>query len=213
MSMVRCSDCGAAFSSHRSTCPECGAVRNKGGSRLKSGGSGNTARVIITILLAVAIVVCAVVLITMIINKDSDPDGSGVTPPVSDSGEPLTQRPVVDPPSPSDTGPSDPGASGTDEDPDEPTDPVNNGVTVESIKLNVQFDSSAGVYDASLDVGETFNFVATTVPAGAAVTWVCEDSSIATIDSDGKMIAMGSGTTKLIVSSGGMSVECIIRVR
>lgn len=42
-------------------------------------------------------------------------------------------------------------------------------------------------------------------------TWTIEDSSIATVDSNGMVIRVGSGTTKVICTSGNKTQECIVR--
>lgn len=200
MAMVRCSSCGASFSSHRTTCPECGAERNKGGARLKK-RNGPDPRLIVTIILAILIIVCAVILINMIFGGDKEDGGQAVVSPSPDGGTP-SMSPVLPSPSPSPS-PVIPSPS-----------PSPQMDVVESISLkDILYDSVDKVYDATLSVGEAYTFVAKTVPEGADVTWESADESILQIDETGYAVAMGAGTTKIVISAGGKSIECIIRVK
>ena len=96
-------------------------------------------------------------------------------------------------------------------DPEDTTLPENT-VTVTGIKLNTLYDSSNSRYDATLSKGETFQFKATTTPADQAVTWTMENPDVATVTDTGSVTAVSSGSTKMTVTAGGYTVECIIRV-
>lgn len=216
MSMVRCSQCGAAFSSYRTACPSCGAERNKGGARLKK-KSGPDARLIITIVLILAVIACIIILATMIFGGDKEPSGETNDPPVN-SGDTL----VPDEDGEDDEGENeDPIGSGT-QTPDDPDDPENDPeidpvpptpeYTVDTINLNVQWYASISGYEVSFVVGESFTFKATTSPDTVDVVWASNDPSVVQIDEDGKVVAMGRGVTEITATYEDVSVSCIIRV-
>ncbi|WP_341873367.1 Ig-like domain-containing protein [Enterococcus faecium] len=69
----------------------------------------------------------------------------------------------------------------------------------------------------SLVVGATETLVATILPANATnknVTWSAVDSTIATVDTKGKVVAVKAGTTKITVKTvdGNKSAECALTV-
>ena len=54
-----------------------------------------------------------------------------------------------------------------------------------------------------LKVNDTFDIVATTYPEGLAVTYNSSNVSVATVDADGKVFAVGTGSAVITVSVGG----------
>ena len=54
-----------------------------------------------------------------------------------------------------------------------------------------------------LNVGDTFNIVARTVPRGLNVTYTSSDDMIVTVDVDGKITAHAEGSAIITVSVGG----------
>ncbi|MFR3148968.1 MAG: Ig domain-containing protein [Enterococcus faecium] len=69
----------------------------------------------------------------------------------------------------------------------------------------------------SLVVGANETLVATILPANATnknVTWSSSDSTIATVDTKGKVVAVKAGTTKITVKTvnGNKSAECALTV-
>ncbi len=68
-----------------------------------------------------------------------------------------------------------------------------------------------------LDAGETYRLVATVTPTDAAVkdvVWTSADKSVATVDANGRVTAVGSGKTTIRVSTvdGGLSASCVVAV-
>ena len=211
MSMVRCSQCGTAFSSYRTACPNCGAERNKGGARLKKKG-GPDVRLIVTIVLILAVIACIITLAVMIFGGNKEPDPADVDNPSVSNGDDTT-----------DPDDGDTGGSGTPTDPDDPFDepggtttpdpvPVTPEFTVDSISLNVQWYSSINGYEASFVVGETFTFKATTSPDTVDVVWATGDSSVMQIDESGNVVAMGRGVTEITATYEDITVSCTVRV-
>ncbi|MUP32870.1 Ig-like domain-containing protein [Enterococcus faecium] len=69
----------------------------------------------------------------------------------------------------------------------------------------------------SLVVGSTETLVATILPANATnknVTWSSSDSTIATVDTKGKVVAVKAGTTEITVNTvdGNKSAKCTLTV-
>ena len=68
-----------------------------------------------------------------------------------------------------------------------------------------------------LEIGQYETLTATVTPANAtdkAVNWSSSNSMVATVDSDGKVTALSSGTTKITVTTqdGGKMASCIVTV-
>ncbi len=59
--------------------------------------------------------------------------------------------------------------------------------------------------------GEFFTLTVLNVPSGTAVSWHSMDPAVATVDANGKVVAVGSGTTKIIATVGDRTGECIVR--
>ncbi len=71
--------------------------------------------------------------------------------------------------------------------------------------------------DVSLSVGESFGLTATVKPSDAAdkgVSWSSSDSSVASVNGSGSVVAKGKGTATIIVTTddGGYSASCTVRV-
>ncbi|EOW8896574.1 Ig domain-containing protein [Enterococcus faecium] len=69
----------------------------------------------------------------------------------------------------------------------------------------------------SLVVGANETLTATVLPANATnknVAWSAVDSTIATVDTKGKVVAVKAGTTKITVKTvdGNKSAECALTV-
>lgn len=210
MSMVRCSQCGTAFSSYRTACPNCGAERNKGGARLKKKG-GPDVRLIVTIVLILAVIACIITLAVMIFGGSKEPDPADTGEPPVSNDDKLTD------PDDENTGGSSairPGNPFEDPDNNTPSDPepVTPEFTVDSISLNVQWYASINGYEASFVVGETFTFKATTSPDTVDVVWATGDSSIMQIDDSGNVVAMGRGVTEITATYEDLTVSCTVRV-
>ncbi|WP_238917001.1 Ig-like domain-containing protein [Clostridium sp. YIM B02555] len=64
-----------------------------------------------------------------------------------------------------------------------------------------------------LAILDSQQLTATTTPAGAQVTWKSSDTSIATVDSTGKVTAMKDGTcTITATTSDGLTATCVVTV-
>lgn len=65
----------------------------------------------------------------------------------------------------------------------------------------------------SLTIGQTDNLVATTTPSNTVVNWSSSDSSIATVDSNGKVTGIKAGTVTITATTvDGLTATCIINV-
>lgn len=84
-----------------------------------------------------------------------------------------------------------------------------NTVSVTGVELNKS--------TLSLDEGDTYTLTATVAPADAAnkaVTWTSSNSGVATVDSNGKVTAVSSGTATITVTTvdGGKTATCAVTV-
>lgn len=65
----------------------------------------------------------------------------------------------------------------------------------------------------NLPIGQTDNLIATTTPAGEQITWTSSDSSIATVDSNGKVTGVKEGTCTITAASAdGLTATCSVTV-
>lgn len=81
------------------------------------------------------------------------------------------------------------------------------GIPVESVELSED--------ELSLTKGETAQLTAAVLPENAdnrTVTWTTEDKSVATVDAEGLVTAVGAGSTVIKASAGNVSAECNVTV-
>lgn len=64
----------------------------------------------------------------------------------------------------------------------------------------------------TLEKDETATLVATTNPDGFAVVWKSSDTTVATVDKDGKVTAVGAGDAVISASMGGALANCNVTV-
>ena len=67
--------------------------------------------------------------------------------------------------------------------------------------------------DTTLKENESETLVATTKPTGSSVTWTSSDETVATVDSTGKVTAIGFGTATITATmANGLSDSCVVTV-
>lgn len=59
--------------------------------------------------------------------------------------------------------------------------------------------------------GESTTLTIVNIPSGTHVEWKSQDETIATVDENGRVTAVGNGTTKVIGTVGDKTVECWVR--
>ena len=79
------------------------------------------------------------------------------------------------------------------------------------------YDESITLDQSSMDMteGDTKQLTATTTPAAVGVTWTSSDSSVATVDSDGKVTGIKEGTctiTATTTDGSNLSASCTVTV-
>ena len=60
--------------------------------------------------------------------------------------------------------------------------------------------------------GQTWQLNATVIPEGTVVTWSSSQSSVATVDQEGKVTAVALGETVIKATAGDKSAECLVKV-
>lgn len=91
--------------------------------------------------------------------------------------------------------------SGNSSQSSEPTEPSAEAFTP---KLNYE--------DVTLTLPkENVTFKVTNLPAGRTVTWKSSDEKVATVDADGKVTAVSSGTATITADCGGSTATAIVR--
>ena len=85
--------------------------------------------------------------------------------------------------------------------------------TVNITKKAEQESISLNKSTTNLIAGDSETLVATTTPSAINVTWNSSDTSVATVDSTGKVTAIGSGTTIITgTTADGLTSTCVVNV-
>ncbi len=196
---VKCGRCDRKYSSIRSRCPYCGARKNRDGKDSSSGKNvqNNRLQFIIGVIVFIIIILAVIILVSASL-KNREPEGAdpsenpGVVSVDGNESAPPSDEPVDTPP-PTFV-PTDPPATPA---------PVVNSITLNRDDFTM------------FKVGETFQMTATLSPAGteAEIIWISEDDNVVTVDQDGLVTAVDRGTTIVSATAGGITEECIVRVR
>jgi beta-lactamase regulating signal transducer with metallopeptidase domain len=130
----------------------------------------------------------------------------------TESSSDATQQPASPAPSPSATA----GVTAAPE-PSATTgptaSPIPSSTPIESAELLITFNG-VPMEDVTMNVGEAVTYTYSTVflSTGSVPVWSMDDNSVASV-SDGKIIALGRGTTMLTLKVGNHTAKCVIRVR
>ena len=219
--VIRCENCGEDYSVTYKRCPFCDERPGSrggvyvGGKRVanqRGGGYGRPVNPIQIIWLVVSILVIVAALFIVIRFLFSSPLGGGGnsgsgsvdTSQTGGSSAPDGSGAAVPPDS------SSASSSGEGGDVSEPADdPRPDSVEPQSLTLNKS--------DITLWYNETTTLVATVTPADAdaALAWTSSNPSILTVDGEGNLQNINSGTTKenvtITVACGDLSASCIVR--
>lgn len=214
MAMKRCPICGEKFSDTYRDCPFCeeeDALRDgeeirryprKGGNRVSHGRQFN----IITPTLILLIVIMAALLVYLLYGdklaeKFGDKKDKPSKAPVEDI---IEEQP--------------------EEDPEEGTMPEDSTGTEDPVVLPLETDYEmtmklpSGIVldrnpaDVTLKVGESFALQVTGGGNGT-YSWVSEDDGIASVDDNGKVVAVSGGNVNVVVTDGEKKGVCIVRVK
>lgn len=211
--VIRCENCGEDYSITYKRCPFCDERpgRTGIGGRRVAGGSGAPVHPIQVISLVVSLVIIITALFIVfkyigpLIFGEKDPGGSsasaGTSQTDSSLGDQSQPTPVEGDVS------STPGGDVSEPEGGDTSQAA--PVTVNSIRLNRS--------DITLQANEPYQFTATVDPAGTAVTWSSSDPSVLTVDEDGIVKNVNSGSQQVQVTvtatAGDKSAQCIVRCR
>ncbi|MCM1154223.1 MAG: Ig-like domain-containing protein [Roseburia sp.] len=101
----------------------------------------------------------------------------------------------------SSTGPTTPTTPVTPEQPDDPNPPAPTKPTMASV-------SGGG----TIQVGQTCTVSGTTNPAGGTIIWSSSNTTVATVDSSGKVTGVSAGTADITGTIDGSSMSCTVTV-
>lgn len=212
MAMKKCPECGEKYSDTYKRCPFCDEEQKiRKGKRVqkrntKNGGSraGSTDREnLLTLVLLVIMLILAGILLWLLFGGGSDdqPGGSSSSSVIS-SGSVSDPGSADNPGTENPGGTDDPGTTGMPEITEPNVDEIK--ALPETLTLNkADYTTNVGDVDVQLKVGD-----------GTGVyTWVSADPSIAAVDSNGKVTAVGSGNVYVYATDGVGMGKCIVRVK
>lgn len=221
MAMKTCPHCGENYSDTYKECPFCeeeevlqeGGQIRRGGKRVAGGR-----RDMLTPTLLVLIVLMASLLVYLLKGdeiadklggNDAPPPVSDVQPPV----EPIDPVEPVDPVEPTDPDGGD-GETGVmpDNEPDTPVTPPATEKTDYEKAAALPKGLTLSTTDFTLaNLGESHTIAVT--GGSGSYQWYSEDDGVASVDKNGKVIAVSGGTVNVVVTDGKTQGTCIVRVK
>ena len=200
MAMKTCPDCGEKYSDTYTRCPFCeeeAAMERRGGSR-RRGGHRVSQRDpgVLSPLLIIAIIVLGLLLVYLLFG---DAIGSGKSKnPVQSNASSSASVSAVEPDI---SGDSSAGASSAAAVTPDPVDPAG---LPETLTMSNK--------DFTMKVGETP--VKLTASGGSgSYLWYSEDDGIASVDENGNVVAVSSGTVNVYAYDANGKGTCIVRVK
>ena len=226
MQMKRCPICGEKYSETYRDCPFCEeeeALREgeeirrniRKGKRVAQGGRRFS---LVTPILILLIIVMASLLIYLLRDGKGKEDKPVDKPPVEEvtPGGDSVETEETDPVGEDSTGTMPEDGSGETATPEEtdPVDPVtpddSTGSEYETM-AKLPDGISLSTEDFTLrELGETHTIQAS--GGSSTYKWYSEDDGIASVDQNGKVIAVSGGITKILVTDGNKKAVCIVRV-
>lgn len=228
MQMKRCRICGEKYSETYRDCPFCEeeeALREgeeirrniHKGKRVAHGGRRFS---LVTPTLIVLIIVMASLLIYLLRDGEGKEDEPVVdTPPVEEvtPGGDSVETEETDPVGEDSTGtmPEDGGGETATPEETDPVDPVTPDVSTGGSDYETMAKLPNGLSLSKNDftlreLGETYTLQAS--GGGSTYKWYSEDDGIASVDQNGKVIAVSGGITNVLVTDGNKKAVCIVRV-
>ena len=214
MAMKRCPVCGEKYSDTYRDCPFCeeeDALRE--GAKLRRGRRAaprSRQFSLVTPTLIVLIFMMAGLLVYLLygdqLKEKFRKGGEDVTPPTEDVTpvKPQPTEPDVTEPEPDNTPDSEPGTM-----PETPSDTTT--TTDYGKMMTLPSGLKLSTEDFTLrSVGETATIRAS--GGSGSYTWASEDDGVASVDQNGKVVAVSNGTVNVLVTDGSKKAVCIVRV-
>jgi hypothetical protein len=190
MGNIRCKNCNEEFSSKEKYCPGCGEKKPTGGKRVKK-SSSSVGKIIAAVVLIVLVIIVVILLVKVL--------GSGNSAKTNDDGSQTGSIIQQD----SSTGTEDTNnitGGSTDSGSD-----TTNVISLESVALDIT--------EVTLRDGDnTVQLSAAAYPEGIEATfkWVSSDPSVATVDENGFVTAVGQGTASINVYCEDKTAACTV---
>lgn len=198
---ITCRRCGTKFSGLRRRCPQCGTRRVQNSQRVPGAtpsavkGTAASARandnrkwqMIFGIILVAAVIIALIVMVTVSL-KGAD---EGNTPALPTTPPEVSAIPTPTPePTPTPT------------------------PTPEITDLKIQYNGEDRV-EFTMHVGEHIQLNGSHYPMtiSADYQWSSQDQAVLTVDGSGLVTGVGIGTTNVVLTMYGKSVECRVYVR
>lgn len=221
MAMKRCPECSEKFSDTYKRCPFCEEKRRiVKGKRVQRRGVRNGSRVagtdrenVLTLVLLVILLVLAGILLWLLFGGGSEGGGQGGTSSAIQSGDVSGSGGASSAGGSGDvsggassSGGEDPAGSGGSTMPEVDPPPTADDIKKlpKTLSLsNEDYTTSVGDVDVTLRVNN----------GSGTYTWVSANPAVATVDANGKVVAVGSGNVLIYVTDGVGMGSCIVRVK
>jgi len=224
MAMKKCPICGEKYSDTYKRCPFCEEearqeeynTHRKGGHRAAQGGPSLLSPILIVVIVVLALLLLYLLFGDALKNRDKKPDASAASSSANVVKPHIPSSPGVSTPSASVPAVSTPGGSAAASNPAASSPAVSTPpattpeptVDIASLPKTLTLNKT----DYTTSVGN--EPVKLTVSGGSgSYTWSSSDDGIASVDENGTVVAISSGTVTVTVTDGQGKGECIVRVR
>lgn len=206
--MIHCENCGEDYASTYKRCPFCDEVNRSGGRRADRGGGYSSQNsplhrvaTVVSLIVIVAAICIVVTVVRPLISKGNAKPGETQDPAATNTVTATPQPTDTAEPEPTDT--AEPQPTDTTEPQPTNTTPVVTPSTGGTLTLS-QTDFTLN------NKWPTYTFEVT--GNSGTVNWSSSNTTVATVDENGKVTAVGNGNCTITATSGTATASCIVRV-
>ena len=208
--MIHCENCGEDYASTYKRCPFCDEV-NRSGSRRADRGGGYSSQnsplhrvaTVVSLIVIVAAICIVVTVVRPLISKGNAKPGETQDP------TPTPTTTVTATPQPTDTAEPEP----TDTAEPQPTDTAEPQPTNTTPVVTPSTGGTLTLSQTDFTLNSkwpTYTFEVT--GNSGTVSWSSSNPTVATVDENGKVTAVGNGNCTITATSGTATASCIVRV-
>lgn len=206
--MIHCENCGEDYASTYKRCPFCDEV-NRSGSRRADRGGGYSSQnsplhrvaTVVSLIVIVAAICIVVTVVRPLISKGNAKPG--------ETQDPTPTTTVTATPQPTDTAEPEP----TDTAEPQPTDTAEPQPTNTTPVVTPSTGGTLTLSQTDFTLNSkwpTYTFEVT--GNSGTVSWSSSNPTVATVDENGKVTAVGNGNCTITATSGTATASCIVRV-